>query len=803
MAETNARKRPISFTEASAVETDDFLLIDGQTSGTRKIKPDKVGKANTSDLNNDAGFQNATEVAAAIAANIDAGLDTEGKAADSKAVGDALATKVDAASGKGLSTNDYTTAEKTKLAGVATGATRVLIDSGLSESGKAADAAAVGTALDGKVDKVAGKGIVAVDSTLTQTGQAADAKATGDEITHVKQDISELESDLDAAKVNKPATNPDGTNGQLLMTNGDGTTQWTNQGTPTAEQVETAVDDWLDEHPEATTTVEDGSLTLQKFSDNLKLATVNDYATPEMYGAVGDGTTDDTAAIKAMLASGKRVYVFSKANYKISEPIDFSGNQLEIYFDNTVFTASHIGALLEYVVAFKSQMTHTVGSLKVMVGRHAYIGIWLGDAKGSVFDTLFVQGAIIWGLYMDDNSDVYQGSILINELRITTCGVSYPAKGKYSSNTQLQITDIDYSNYTTSFTDEQKEVLFGGDYKQILYAIDDSGYTYTYQKGALRNRMVLVSSLAKPITLDENNKTQGVFDIGTSAYKVRSDYNDGDNGRKIWILIGGGIKVGSAASAGVFNINVLLITSCSKAIDYGFPYGGHIGAFATESCNVGICARSIVWGLNIDYIYLESIGNSFTNTDKSKGLFLISNNYNTKVIVGSGIATLDRENVVVVDDQQGDRNRQTLTFIQQCGETLSVINAQNANTYFGVTVTEETPREITINSSGFSTVNTVMSITLDLAVLKGNVNGGFSPVKAYVRNSNASANSQKFRIGMKNNLINNGYTINGAVSNVLTIDGGALGNNFVVTIVLFNKTFFVTAEALTYVDNTV
>lgn len=180
MAETNARKRPIGFVEASTVETDDFLLIDGQTSGTRKIKPDKVGKANTSDLNNDAGFQNATEVAAAIAANIDAGLDTEGKAADSKAVGDALATKVDAASGKGLSTNDYTTAEKTKLAGVATGATRVLIDSGLSESGKAADAAAVGTALETKVTKETGKGLLALDTTLTQTGKAADAKATGD-----------------------------------------------------------------------------------------------------------------------------------------------------------------------------------------------------------------------------------------------------------------------------------------------------------------------------------------------------------------------------------------------------------------------------------------------------------------------------------------------------------------------------------------------------------------------------------------------------------------------------------------------
>ena len=52
--------------------------------------------------------------------------------------------KVDTVSGKGLSTEDYTTAEKTKLSGIATGATKVEIDSTLTTSGKAADAKGVG-----------------------------------------------------------------------------------------------------------------------------------------------------------------------------------------------------------------------------------------------------------------------------------------------------------------------------------------------------------------------------------------------------------------------------------------------------------------------------------------------------------------------------------------------------------------------------------------------------------------------------------------------------------------------------------
>ena len=77
-----------------------------------------------------------------------------------------------------------------------------------------------------------------------------------------------------AHKVNAPSQ--DGTDGQILKTNGDGTTAWTTVGTPTDAQVEEAVSDWLDEHPEATTTVQDGSISRTKLNDDLKTKT--DYA---------------------------------------------------------------------------------------------------------------------------------------------------------------------------------------------------------------------------------------------------------------------------------------------------------------------------------------------------------------------------------------------------------------------------------------------------------------------------------------------------------------------------------------------
>lgn len=108
-----------------------------------------------------------------------------------------------------------------------------------------------------------------IDSTLTKAGMAADAKAAGDLIRGNAAAIEALEGTAEG-KVPKPAA--EGTAGQLLQTNGDGTTQWTTQGTPTAAQVETAVDAWLEDHPEATTTVQDGAVGWDKLSAAMKLA---------------------------------------------------------------------------------------------------------------------------------------------------------------------------------------------------------------------------------------------------------------------------------------------------------------------------------------------------------------------------------------------------------------------------------------------------------------------------------------------------------------------------------------------------
>lgn len=71
-------------------------------------------------------------------------------------------------------------------------------------------------------------------------------------------------------KVAKPQESPNGINGQLLKTNGDGTTTWVNPAKPSDEQIGNAVSEWLGDHPEATTTVADGSITAEKLDASLR-----------------------------------------------------------------------------------------------------------------------------------------------------------------------------------------------------------------------------------------------------------------------------------------------------------------------------------------------------------------------------------------------------------------------------------------------------------------------------------------------------------------------------------------------------
>ena len=84
--------------------------------------------------------------------------------------GDLLNNKVDKVSGKGLSTNDYTTAEKNKLSGIATGANKTVVDSDISTtSTNAIQNKAVGLKFQGVDSEISG-----INSVLKNKPNSAD-----------------------------------------------------------------------------------------------------------------------------------------------------------------------------------------------------------------------------------------------------------------------------------------------------------------------------------------------------------------------------------------------------------------------------------------------------------------------------------------------------------------------------------------------------------------------------------------------------------------------------------------------------
>lgn len=89
------------------------------------------------------------------------------------------------------------------------------------------------------------------------------------------------------------------------------------------------VNQWMLDHPEVTTTVQDGAITYQKLNSSIRA-----FVTPEIFGAVGDGVTDDTEAFYDLLNYGKPV-VIPANTYRITEPI--IGENCKVISDDATY----------------------------------------------------------------------------------------------------------------------------------------------------------------------------------------------------------------------------------------------------------------------------------------------------------------------------------------------------------------------------------------------------------------------------------------------------------------------------------
>lgn len=207
-------------------------------------------------------------------------------------------------------------------------------------------------------------------------------------------------------KINRPLDGgnqyDDGTAGQLLRTKGDGSTEWSDVGLPTDEQTAQAVSDWLDAHPEATTTVLDGSITMQKFAAALQAA----LATWSDLGESGRKLKFIAGAIRN---SGTGWQFISDANH---EPLNLTGITVstDAYGNITInygFTAKRVLSLVVcpdetfsklYTIGGSVGLSETVLTIytlpKIIGGYIAYSGSSWNRSLSSFTNAVFNNGVL-------------------------------------------------------------------------------------------------------------------------------------------------------------------------------------------------------------------------------------------------------------------------------------------------------------------------------------------------------------------------------------------------------------------------
>lgn len=274
---------------------------------------------------------------------------------------------------------------------------------------------------DKQIDYTALANLPISDKTLSKVGEFADAAAVG----VLKQDLDVLNQ------------------GGLVM-----------KDTVISKNVQ----DWLDAHPEITTTVQDGSLTEQKIQPDFLKKIKKDYVTPEMFGAVGDENIDDTLAIQQACdyATKNHMKLVMSKNYKITNTIIISVSRFvidatssKIIYTGTehafkITKSSDVYICFGYVFAqngsciefFSKDASNFVQYINLyflnfkaknncITFSVSQLGGWTTEIR--IHDGMFSAG--MYGVYADAN-----GRDAINGIRLYNVGVEGVKTGFYLAN---------------------------------------------------------------------------------------------------------------------------------------------------------------------------------------------------------------------------------------------------------------------------------------------------------------------------------------------------------------------------------
>lgn len=297
------------------------------------------------------------------------------------------------------------------------------------------------------------------DTTLKEPDAPAESKAVGDRLAKIELKNND--------KVDKPSTADDG----KIPRAKEGGVEWVEVGQPTDDQTDSAVAKWLNDHPEATTTVQDGVIEEQKISAGFLPLIKNNYVTPEMFGAIGDGKHDDTLAIQSSIDSGKNVIFKGKAQYVISHPIIIDAKIGAIYNGS--------GCTILHNISDGFCVSNTI--------------------KGGCIDCDFEKfnfvsiGKKYKGMYVLGGKD-YAGSNYLIRCEIRQCTFKEQSEGLYLGGYGIYVHDCYFNNCEIGITDDCCNYSkFSGNYfignqygmKAMIpyYSVVENSVFYANEKG--------------------------------------------------------------------------------------------------------------------------------------------------------------------------------------------------------------------------------------------------------------------------------------------------------------------------------
>lgn len=264
-----------------------------------------------------------------------------------------------------------------------------------------------------------------IDPTLTLSGKAADAKATGAAVDKL-EDKKADKTDLDTERKRIDVLNEGGLNLK-------------------DEVIDTSIKAWLAEHPEATTTVQNGAITEEKINSAFLPYIKKDYVTPEMFGAVGDGIHDDTVSIKSAFATGRDVHLMANKTYLVTETItveklqNFNGENSVIIFNppNTLDAGLVITNLKPTVYTEKK---FAINNISLDCNGKVNKGLCAQNIVGNIFDNIFIKGALTYGVDTNYDSNVHANNynrITINGGGLTAIGIKGSPDSVYNGCTSV------------------------------------------------------------------------------------------------------------------------------------------------------------------------------------------------------------------------------------------------------------------------------------------------------------------------------------------------------------------------------